>query len=186
MKPIGTAFTLLLTNLLSIQTTIMAQDYPPNPLLKEGYVLEFHDDFEAEKLDANQWVLFYLPQWSSREKSATNYRMGEHSLILKIDEDQPAWCPEFNGEVKVSSIQTGVFSGELNSSFGQHQISPQCRVREVQKTEKKYTPKYGYFEIRAKALKSNTNVCAFWMIGFEDEPEKSSVSPATNISWLWK
>lgn len=174
MKANSIAAGLIILNLLFIQTTIMSQDFPPNPLSKKGYVLEFNDSFESEELDANQWVLFYLPQWSSREKSATNYRMGNNTLILKIDEQQKPWCPEFNGDVKVSSIQTGVFSGELNSQMGQHRISPDCKVREVQKMEKKYTPKYGYFEIRAKALKSNNNVCAFWMIGFEDEPEKSS------------
>lgn len=152
----------------------MAQDFPPNPLEKEGYVLDFHDEFEAEGPDPDEWILFYLPQWSSREKSATNYRMGDHSLILKIDEAQTPWCPEFNGEVKVSSMQTGVFAGALNSSIGQHRVSSDCKVREVQETEKKYTPRYGYFEIRARALKSRNNVCAFWMIGFEDEPEKSA------------
>ncbi|MEQ9298428.1 MAG: glycoside hydrolase family 16 protein [Cyclobacteriaceae bacterium] len=152
----------------------MAQDFPPNPIGKEGYTLEFNDDFEATSLDTEKWFPYYLPQWSSREKSATNYRMGMRSLILKIDEEQAPWCPEFNGQVKVSSLQTGTFSGELNSIYGQHRVSPDCEVREEQKTEKLYTPKYGYFEIRARALKSNNNVCAFWMIGFEEEPEKSA------------
>ncbi|MEO0734862.1 MAG: hypothetical protein AAFZ52_18640, partial [Bacteroidota bacterium] len=69
-------------------------------------------------------------------------------------EDQRPWCPEFNGDVKVSSLQTGVFSGPLHSPLGQHQISPSCQVRQEQKTERVYTPQYGYFEIRARAIKS--------------------------------
>ena len=125
-------------------------------------------------MDEGKWLLYYLPQWSSRAISATNYRFGDQSLILKIDKDQKPWCPEFNGEVKVSSMQTGVYSGPLGSTIGQHKVSPECVVREVQKSERKYTPQYGYFEIRAKAIQSNNNVCAFWMIGFEDVPEHSS------------
>lgn len=152
----------------------MAQDFPPNPILKEGYRLEFNDEFTETALDTTNWFPYYLPQWSSRARSATNYMLKPDILVLKIDEDQKPWCPEFNGEVKVSSLQTGVYSGELNSSFGQHQIAPECRVREVQEMQRLYTPKYGYFEIRAKAVKSNNNVCAFWMIGFEDTPSKSS------------
>ena len=150
----------------------MSKNFPANPVEKRGYILEFHDNFQANTLDTSKWFPYYLPQWSSRKKSATNYRMD--GLILKIDKNQKPWCSEFNGDVKVSSIQTGVYAGELNSVYGQHKITPDCRVREVQKTEKLYTPKYGYFEIRAKAIKSNNNVCAFWMIGFEAEPQQSS------------
>lgn len=152
----------------------MAQDFPPNPATKEGYHLEFNDDFQSNSLDTSSWIPYYLPQWSSRAKSATNYRMKDSSLVLKIDQNQEPWCPEFNGEVRVSSLQTGVFAGALNSNLGQHQIAPNCRVREEQAAKKLYTPQYGYFEIRAKAVGSNNNVSAFWMIGYEDQPSKSA------------
>lgn len=108
----------------------MTQDFPPNPIEKEGYILEFEDEFAQANLDRSKWVPYYLPQWSSRKRSATNFRIHDNALILKIDKDQPAWCPEFNGEVKVSSLQTGVFAGEVNSAYGQHQISADCEVRE--------------------------------------------------------
>ncbi|MNE63956.1 Beta-glucanase precursor [compost metagenome] len=49
-----------------------------------------------------------------------------------------------------------------------------CEVREEQTNIKKYTPQYGFFEIRAKALDTESNVVALWMIGYEDKPEKSS------------
>lgn len=152
----------------------MSLDFPANPVEKKGYRLEFHDSFQLATLDTKKWFPYYLPQWSSRKRSATNYRLNGHSLILKIDEQQKPWCPEFNGAVKVSSLQTGVYAGALNSGDGQHKIAPNCRVREAQKTEKLYTPKYGYFEIRAKAIHSKNNVCAFWMIGFEAEPQESA------------
>jgi hypothetical protein len=159
--------------LVSIHFTAMAQDSPPNPLDKQGYVLDFHDEFDSRTLNLSKWLPYYLPQWSSRQVSATNYRMSRKTLILRIDRQQKPWCPEFNGDVKVSSIQTGVFSGALNTAEGQHKFSAHCRVREVQEAKKLYTAQYGYFEIRAKALSFKTNVCAFWMIGFEDEPQKS-------------
>ena len=152
---------------------LMSQDFPPNPIEKQGYVLDFSDEFAKNTLDKSKWSPYYLPQWSSKEKTATNYVINKGHLILKIDEDQQPWSKEFNGEVKVSSLQTGVFSGELGSTIGQHRFTDKCLVREPQKTQKLYTPQYGYFEIRAKALSYKNNVCAFWMIGFEDEPNKS-------------
>ena len=41
-------------------------------------------------------------------------------LRLLIEADQPAWCPEFDGRVRVSSLQTGVFAGPLGTMIGQH------------------------------------------------------------------
>ena len=151
-----------------------SHDFPPNPIYKEGYFLSFNDEFNSSELDTSMWLPYYLPQWSSREKSATNYQLEKDRLILRIEEDQAPWCPEFNGTVKVSSLQTGLFAGELGSPFGQHRFSEKCRVREEQTPLKLYTPQYGYFEIRAKALASSTSVCAFWMIGFEETPEQSA------------
>lgn len=167
-------FLCLIFAILFINRSIMSQDFLSNQIEKEGYKLDFQDEFNTKELDSAKWLPYYLPQWSSRARSASNYNLTSQSLILKIDKWQKPWCPEFNGEIKVSSIQTGVFSGELNTSEGQHKFSPECRVRQVQMEQRLYTARYGYFEIRAKALKSNQNVCAFWMIGFEDEPRKSA------------
>ncbi|MFR8357568.1 MAG: hypothetical protein ACLVEJ_19325 [Parabacteroides sp.] len=33
-----------------------AQDYPPNPLEKEGYRLIFHDEFDGEKINTDKWI----------------------------------------------------------------------------------------------------------------------------------
>jgi hypothetical protein len=150
------------------------EDFPANPQYKENYVLEFSDDFEDEHINPHNWYTFYLPQWSSRERSKPQYELKNGHLILKITQNQEPWCPEFNGEVKCSSIQTGVFAGELGSSIGQHKFNPQCVVRESQENGKTYLPQYGYFEIRAKSLKTKSNVVALWMIGYEDQPERSA------------
>jgi hypothetical protein len=145
-----------------------------NALEKPGYKLVFNDEFNGDQINTGNWIPFYLPQWSSRERSKPEYRFDQGNLVLLIKEDQQPWCPEFNGEVKVSSLQTGLFSGELGSDIGQHKFNPSCLVREAQQTQRTYTPQYGYIEIRAKAVNTASNVVALWMIGFEDTPDKSA------------
>ncbi len=152
----------------------MAQDFPRNPIDKENFQLVFNDDFDGNTLNTEHWVPYYLPHWSSKDRSATNYLIDSGLLILKIDRDQEPWSPEFNGEVKVSSLQTGLFAGHLGSAIGQHRPSIEAIVREEQTTQRLHTQRYGYFEIRARAVRSDKNVCAFWMIGFEEVPEESA------------
>ncbi|MFV8326186.1 glycoside hydrolase family 16 protein [Flavobacterium sp. ZS1P14] len=149
-------------------------DFPSNAKDKENYILEFNDEFEKNEIDTTKWIPYYLPQWSSREMSKPNYEIKEENLILKITENQKAWCPEFDGNIKCSSIQTGVFSGALGSTVGQHKMNPNCIVRQEQHAEETYLPKYGFFEIRAKSTVTRSNVVALWMIGYEDSPEKSA------------
>jgi len=151
----------------------MQKDFPPNDKNKPGYVLEFDEDFSSDTLDTSRWVPYYLPQWSSRERSQPKYVVRKGQLVLFIEEAQQPWCPEFNGDVKCSSIQTGLFSGPEGSAFGQHRFHPACRVREVQDTRRLYTPLYGYMEVRARVNIGAGHVAAFWLIGFEDTPEKS-------------
>ena len=148
-------------------------DFPANPLDKPGYILEFHDEFDESHLNLDKWCPFYLPHWNSRSQSVPNYVIENSNLILQITDDQLPWCPEFDGNVKCSSIQTGQFSGAVGSKFGQHRFSPACVVREAQPNIQKYTPQYGYFEIRAKGLETSANLISLWMIGYEDEPQRS-------------
>ena len=115
-------------------------DFPRNPLEKDGYILEFNDDFDDIALDTEKWVPYYLPQWSSREQSRPRYTLADSALVLQIEANQPPWCPEFDGDVKVSSIQTGLFAGPVGSRIGQHQFKPNLVVREAQPTIRTYTP----------------------------------------------
>ncbi|MFC0224970.1 glycoside hydrolase family 16 protein [Serratia aquatilis] len=138
------------------------------------YQLEFYDGFDRGYLDETNWLPYYLPQWSSRELSAPRFEFSEAGFLLKIAKDQKPWCPEFNGTVRVSSLQTGVYAGKVGTPIGQHRFSPDCVVREEQIAEKKYLPKYGYFELRAKCDIAESNVAALWMIGYEDLPERSA------------
>ena len=71
-----------------------------------GYELEFEDTFEGDSLDDRRWLPYYLPQWSSRAQAAARYRVGDGCLRLLIEADQQPWCPELDGDVRVSSLQT--------------------------------------------------------------------------------
>jgi hypothetical protein len=95
-------------------------------------------------------------------------------LRLRIEADQRPWCPELDGELRVSSLQTGVHSGPLGSTVGQHRFDPAAVVREPQETQRLYTPQYGVVELRARALVDPHAMVALWMIGFEDEPDRSA------------
>lgn len=148
--------------------------FPPNPIEKQGHTLEFQDEFELSVLNTDNWIPCYLPQWSSREKSRPNYHFSDGNLVLEITDDQQPWCPEFNGEVKCSSLQTGLYAGPLGTDKGQHKFNEKCIVREEQISHKKYLPQYGYLEIRAKVPDTVSNVAAFWMIGYEEQPEQSA------------
>jgi hypothetical protein len=100
--------------------------------------------------------------------------LADGCLSLRIDHDQQPWCPEFDGGTRVSSLQTGVYAGELGSRVGQHRFRPDVVVREVQASRRLYTPRYGAFVLRARAELDADSMVALWMIGYEDEPERSA------------
>ena len=152
---------------------LAAGEFPPNPPDKPGYRLEFHDEFAGGALDTRKWLPVYLPQWSSRARSAPRYALRDGTLALQITYEQAPWCPEFDGTNRCSSLQTGVFAGPLGSTIGQHHFNPACAVREEQAPARTYTPQYGYFELRARGPRDPRCLFALWMIGFEDAPERS-------------
>lgn len=156
-----------------MNTPLAPGEFPPNPLEKPGYQLEFHDEFDGGTLDQRKWLPVYLPQWSSRARSAPRYALRDSTLALQITHDHAPWCPEFDGTNRCSSVQTGVFAGPLGSHIGQHRFNPACTVREEQATARTYTPQYGYFELRARGPRDPRCLFALWMIGFEDVPERS-------------
>jgi len=139
-----------------------------------SYQLEFEDTFDGSELSTGRWLPCYLPHWSSRERAAARYELGEGCLRLLIDDDQEPWCPELDGDVRVSSLQTGAFAGPVGSTVGQHRFHPSAVVREAQPNVRLYTPQYGRFELRARACDDPHTMVALWMIGYEDEPERSA------------
>jgi Glycosyl hydrolases family 16 len=138
------------------------------------FELEFEDTFSGPGLDRERWLPWYLPQWSSRERAAARYSLGEAGLRLAVEADQEPWCPELDGEVRVSSLQTGLFTGPVGSAVGQHRFHPDAIVREEQESIRLYTPLYGRVELRARFSDDRTTMAALWMIGYEDEPHRSA------------
>jgi Glycosyl hydrolases family 16 len=132
------------------------------------------DAFEGAELDRSRWFPYYLPQWSSRERSAARYAVGDGVLRLLIDAEQEPWCPELDGETRVSSLQTGSFAGPVGNPIGQHRFDAAAVVREEQPKLRLYTPHYGRFELRARVSDDPATMAALWMIGYEDEPERSA------------
>ena len=147
---------------------------PKATLDRTGYEIEVEDTFAGPTLDNRLWLPHYLPQWSSRAASAARYRLGEGGLRLLIEADQPPWNPEFDGGLRVSSLQTGLYAGPVGSTVGQHHFTAGLIVREAQPKAALYTPRHGLFEARVRALDDPANMVALWMIGYEDEPERSA------------
>jgi hypothetical protein len=133
----------------------------------------FRDGFATGRLDPARWIPAYLPQWTTPDRSAARYRFEDGRLVLEISAETGPWCPDHDGEVRVSSIQTGVRSGPLGSADGQHRFADGLTVVTAQEPRPLFVPRSGRIAVRAAALADPRAMVAFWMIGFEDRPEDS-------------
>lgn len=140
---------------------------------RTGYQLEFDESFTEPELDPDRWVAHYLPHWTTPERSAARYELEPGLLRLRVDADQPAWRVE-DGEMRVSNIQTGTFSGPLGSLIGQHRHRPDLAVTTPQAVRRLYTPSSGLAEAVLRASPDSTCMLAFWLVGFEEESPSSS------------
>jgi hypothetical protein len=137
--------------------------------------MTFADDFDGPALDTAVWVPHYLPQWSSRADSAATYEVTESELRLTIPPGQGLWCAaDHDPPLRVSGIQSGVFSGPVDSTAGQQPFREGAVVREAQETQWGWTPRYGRLEIRARMELSPRSMAAVWMVGIEDAPQRSA------------
>ncbi|MBM7807553.1 hypothetical protein JOD57_003390 [Geodermatophilus bullaregiensis] len=130
------------------------------------------DDFDGPDLDRDVWVPHYLPQWSSRAATAAAYEVRDSCLRLYLPEDAPLWCPEDHPPLRVSGIQSGVFSGPVGSTVGQQPVRPGAVVREEQPAHRGWTPRYGVLEMCARATVTPRSMVAWWLVGLEDVPER--------------
>ena len=135
----------------------------------------FVDDFDGGELDTEVWLPHYLPQWSSRAESAADYAVADSELRLTIPPDQGLWCAgEHEPPLRVSGIQSGVFSGPLGSTIGQQPFREGLVVREPQDAWWGWTPEYGRLEVRVRMELSPRSMAGVWMSGLEDRPERSA------------
>lgn len=141
------------------------------PLDLAGREPVLDERFDEGVLDEKTWWPFYTPHWSSRERSAARYSIGPAGLELRIDAETEPWAPDVDGEVRVSHLQTGQFSGPLGSNAGQHRFRTGLAVREAQPERRLHLPRYGVIEVRMAAVRHPDAMVAFWPIGFEDRPD---------------
>jgi hypothetical protein len=132
----------------------------------------FADDFDGPELDAEVWVASYLPQWSSRAASAATYAVAGSELRLTIPPEQGLWCPRDHAPLRVSGVQSGVFSGPAGSTVGQQPVREGAVVREAQPPWWGWTPHYGRLEVRLRMELSPRSMAAVWMVGLEDRPDR--------------
>jgi hypothetical protein len=149
-------------------------DYPANPPYKDGYRLEFFDDFQGSELDQSKWFPYMLPHWSDFTASAARYDIGGGTLKLKIEPDQSPWLPSLPNCDRASNLQTGYYAGPKGSSIGQFRFDPSFRVTQDHPLVNTYLPHYGYFEVRLKALAISGYHVALWMIGY-DAPQAGEI-----------
>ena len=135
----------------------------------------FADDFDRDELDTDVWLPHYLPQWSSRAESAATYSVAGSELRLTIPHELGLWCEgEHQPPLRVSGIQSGVFSGPADSTIGQQPFREGLLVREPQDMWWGWTPEYGRLEVRARMDLSPRSMAGVWMSGLEDRPERSA------------
>lgn len=141
-----------------------AGDYPPGPLEKEGYRLIFHDEFNGKEFDTNKWIPEYLPSWPGNRRVCTpDYRMENGILRLVIDKNSKN---EFDNGMYISGFMSA-------SRTGMHHYDPKKKPLRAIETEATQLNRYGYYEMRAKMQAGGGVHCAWWLIGFEDNPEQS-------------
>ena len=134
----------------------------------------FADDFDRPALDTDVWLPHYLPHWSSRSASAATFDMARSELRLTIPVGQALWCPEeHHPPLRVSGVQSGVFSGEAGSTVGQQPFREGLVVREAQPARWGWTPRYARVEVRARMELSPRSMASVWLAGIEDRPERS-------------
>ena len=113
--------------------------------------------------------------WSSRAETAAEYSVAGSELRLTIPTGQGLWCAEeHDPPLRVSGIQSGVWSGPAGGTRGQQPFREGLTVREFQPAQSGWTPHYGLLEVRARMDLSPRSMAGVWMVGLEDEPERSA------------
>jgi len=148
-------------------------EYPRSAEHQPAKRLVFADDFDSESLDLQRWSPYYLPHWTGNGLKKAHYAIQESRLILSIEAEQMPWCPEYDGGVCVSALQTGHFAGPVGSSIGQHRFKPELVVRQAHENQRLFTPCKGEIRIRVRAQLQKSDLISLYLIGYEELPENS-------------
>jgi hypothetical protein len=145
---------------------------------------DLDDDFAGSRLRDNLWVDHYLPHWSTPDRSRARYDLDDRDLVgrevagrglgLRIDDDQLDWRSE-DAPLRVSSLQTGTFSGPLGSQRGTHRHRPDgLTVRTATPTRLLWAPSAGRVDITVSASVDEGCMLAAWLVGTEHLTERDS------------
>ncbi len=130
--------------------------------------------FSGTDLDPAVWIASYLPAWSSKAASAATYQVRNGELRLSIPPEQPRWCPDLHETpLRVSGVQSGNWSGPVGSRRGQQRFRDDLLVREAQEPLLGFTPYLGKIEVTCRATLSPRSMFSAWMVGIEDQPNRS-------------
>jgi len=131
------------------------------------------DDFDGEELDLSLWLPHYLPAWSSLAASRACYTVHDSCLDLIIRPEQGLWCAdEHKPPLRVSAVQSGNYSGPVQSTVGQQPFRPGLKVREEQAAFWGWTPQFGRIEVTARMWLSARSMASLWLDGREVAPEQ--------------
>ena len=120
------------------------------------------------------WVDHYLPQWTNPDRSRARYDFVDGGLRLRVDAAQPAWR-EADGQMRVSNLQTGTFSGPLGSERGTHRHRLDgLHVETEQPLRRLWTPRAGEVQVSVTATDDPTCMVGIWLVGFEESSPDDS------------
>jgi RimJ/RimL family protein N-acetyltransferase len=142
-----------------------------SPLDLGGREADVDENFPGGELDPARWWPYYTPHWVSREAAHAQWRTPADGLELRIEADTAPWAPDLDGQLRVSHVQTGQFSGPVGSGIGQHRFRPGLVVREEQPERRLWLVRHGVIEARLAAIRHPDVMVAFWPIGFEERPD---------------
>ena len=136
---------------------------------KPARMPDVEDTFSSPILRRDLWVADYLPHWTTPVRSRARYELtGTDGLRLLIEEDQPDWREE-DAPLRVSNLQTGVFSGPVGSERGTHRHRPDgLQVRTETPERLLWAPSSGRIDVTVSASVDEGCMLAAWLVGAEN------------------
>lgn len=126
---------------------------------------DLDDDFRFG-LSADRWVASYLPHWTTPERARARYEVVTGGIELRIESDQPEWRLD-DAPLRVSNLQTGVYSGPVGSALGTHRHRDDLDVRTETPPQLLFAPSRGRVEITVSASRDTNCMVAAWLVGTE-------------------